>query len=468
MSRERFLGLGGYGLVLIGLTGFGLHLQRRNALVGFVAVALAQGAVYLLALRFARPAVAPRHSVLLILAIAATLRLIVIAAPPYLSTDVYRYVWDGRVIAAGINPYRYIPNDPHLAALRDRDIFPRINRNTYAPTIYPPAAEALFFVVTRVSESVAAMKAAMVACEAIAIILLLRLLAVAGLPPARIIVYAWHPLPLWEFAGSGHIDAAIIALVVSALWYARTRNPEPKNGSGLGASRRPGRTQEDARSGGCLTGLALAGGALVKFYPVVLLPALWRRWDWRLPAVFAATVVLAYAPFLGVGARVFGFLAGYLSEEGFTTAGGAGFYLWSVIKSVLSLGAVPDLAYIAGAGCVMAALALRVASGSVGVVGGAALLGTAFTVLLSPHYPWYFAWLLVFACLVPSASLLWLTLASFLLYLVPVGSQLVWDRPRFFVESALYVPFLVLAAIDLRRYPRRAAQEQPRHGDNAG
>ncbi|HVB15267.1 MAG TPA: hypothetical protein VNF04_01915, partial [Stellaceae bacterium] len=97
----------------------------------------------------------------------------------------------------------------------------------------------------------------------------------------------------------------------------------------------------------------------------------------------------------------------------------------------------------------------------------AALLAAAFILLLSPHYPWYFAWLIVFACLVRSAALLWLTLASFLLYLVPVGSQLTWDRYRFAVESVLYVPFLVLAAHDFRRQ-RRPEQppEQLKHGDS--
>ena len=67
-----------------------------------------------------------------------------LSAPPYLSTDIYRYVWDGRVIAAGINPYRYIPADPHLEGLRDPEIFPQINRANYAPTIYPPAARRSF------------------------------------------------------------------------------------------------------------------------------------------------------------------------------------------------------------------------------------------------------------------------------------------------------------------------------------
>src|SRR6202043_1141157 len=118
--------------------------------------------------------------------------------PPYLSTDVYRYVWDGRVIAAGINPYRYVPADPQLESLRDPDIFPNINRADSAVTIYPPTAEAIFLAVTRVSESVTAMKAAMVGFEMINCALLVWLLAAEGLPAGRVVVYAWHPLPLSE------------------------------------------------------------------------------------------------------------------------------------------------------------------------------------------------------------------------------------------------------------------------------
>ena len=438
MNRRRLLGLALCGLALLALTGFGLDRQSRDDIDGFVAVALLQGAVYLLAIGLLRSAGASGRGLVLILGLAAAMRAVVLVAPPYLSTDIYRYVWDGRVIAAGVNPYRYIPADPHLAGLRDAAIFPNINRGNYAPTIYPPAAEAIFWAVTRASDSLLAMKAAMVAFEAFAILLLLRLLVVQALPPQRILVYAWHPLPLWEFAGSGHIDAALVALVALALWSHR-------------------------RSGNWLTGLALAGGTLVKFYPAALLPALRRRWDWRLPAIFAAALALAYVPFLGVGWRVLGFLPQYLSEEGFAGGSGGGFYLWSVARAVLPLGGSSDIAYAAFTATVLAALATTVTFGRVRPLEGAALLAAAFILLLSPHYPWYFAWLVVFACLVPTLALPWLTVASFVLYLAPVGSQLVWDRRRFLVESILYAPFLALAAVDLWRRPRR---EQPRHADN--
>jgi alpha-1,6-mannosyltransferase len=483
VSGRRFLGLLGCGLVLLVLTASGLYAQEKDDIDLFVALAMAQGAVYLVALWLIRRGTASSRAVILILGVAAAMRILVLPAPPYLSSDVYRYVWDGRVLAAGINPYRYIPEDPHLAPLRDRAIFPRINRKNYAPTIYPPAAEAIFFAATRIGESVWAMKFAMVLFEAIAVALLLQLLASANLPAARIIVYAWHPLPVWEFAGSGHIDAAIIAFTALALWSRlrpqelpiRSSSPSPVVFPGLGPGiyERPladGRTKSGHErdrgpmpGSAWLAGLALAAGTLVKFYPAVLFPALWRRGEWRMSAVFAGTAVLAYLPFLGVGFGVFGFLPGYLAEEGFTS-GGVGFYPWSVAKAALPLGGVPDIAFLGGAAGLLAALAFYVGSRRTGPqcdVFGGALLAGAFVFLLSPHYPWYFAWLIIFACLIPSAALVWLTLASFLLYLVPVGSQLVWDHHRFLVESALYVPFVALAAIDLwrQRRPKKKAEK---------
>ncbi|HKI54947.1 MAG TPA: hypothetical protein VJ987_12545 [Anaerolineales bacterium] len=40
---------------------------------------------------------------------------------PTLSDDMYRYVWDGRVQAQGISPYRYPPNAPENETNIDQD-----------------------------------------------------------------------------------------------------------------------------------------------------------------------------------------------------------------------------------------------------------------------------------------------------------------------------------------------------------
>src|SRR5262249_228679 len=177
-----------------------------------------------------------------------------------------------------------------LRPLRDGAIFPNINRSGYARTIYPPAAQIIYFATTRISETVTAMKLGMLAFDAVTIILLVSLLRRTGAPAEQVLIYAWHPLTVWEMGGSGHIDAALVAFLTLALWARHRRLPT-------------------------LTGLALAGGTLIKFFPLLLVPALYRRWDWKLPAALAAAAIMLYLPYLSVGWEVVGVLPKYLAEE---------------------------------------------------------------------------------------------------------------------------------------------------------
>ena len=137
--------------------------------------------------------------------------------PPRLSTDIYRYIWDGRVQAAGINPYLYLPVDPRLAKLCDEAIYPNINRKEYAHTIYPPVAQLFFFALTRITQSVTGFKACLVVIDLITVGLVAAALRAVGQPAERVIAYAWHPLPIVEFGASGHIDALMICFIALAL-----------------------------------------------------------------------------------------------------------------------------------------------------------------------------------------------------------------------------------------------------------
>src|SRR6516225_3141839 len=331
-DRARICALTAIGALLLLLTGVGLWRQHVYDTDGFTVLALVQGAFYLAAVALTWRGGLSRRALIAVLAVAALMRLGVLLAPPYLSDDINRYVWDGRVEAAGINPYRYIPEDPHLVALRDETIFPRINRSDYAPTIYPPLAEYIFFLGTRLSASLTAMKATLLVFELAGVLLLFRLLAGSRLPRERILIYAWHPLPLWEFAGSGHVDAAVVTFVALALW-ARGRH------------------------GAWLTGSALAAAALVKFFPAVLFPALYRRWDWKMPLAAAVTVVVAYLPFAGAGSALLGFLPGYMKEEGLQS--GAGFFLSNLLRSVPLLEHLAPSLYMALAAAALLALAVH-------------------------------------------------------------------------------------------------------------
>lgn len=432
-AREdrSLLALTGLGAVLLGLTLAGLALHEPGTItlpslcvtwifVGLMALA---AAAYFAAVALVLRRAMPRGAVWIVLGVALALRACVLPAPPFLSSDVFRYVWDGTVQNAGINPYRYLPDDPALTRLRDRTIYPNINRADYARTIYPPFAQLVFRTVSAISPTVIAMKTAMVGCEIVAVLAVLRVLALADLPRERVLIYAWNPLAVWAFAGNGHVDAIAIGLIGLALLACLGR-----------------------RQG--LTGVLLGCAFLVKFLPISVAPALWRRRDWRLPAAAIATVAALYACYSGAGRHVLGFLPHYATEEGF--ARGNGIWLLSGLGDLIPLPPAASVAYLLVAACALAALAARVVRQDcediVMIAGNAALLAAATVVAVSPHYAWYFAWLALPCCIRPLKSVIYLSAAGLVLYVNPLNEHFLWP-------SLMFIPAAGLALRDLR--PKR-------------
>jgi alpha-1,6-mannosyltransferase len=414
----------------------GLAAQFDRDLTAFIIVAVLQGIVWAAAAAVVTRSTDRRPALALVLGTAILLRLLALSAPVFLSDDINRYIWDGRVQAAGINPYRYIPTDPDLARLRDEAIYPNINRNNYAPTIYPPVAQMLFLLANRVGETVLAVKLVFAVVEAVGIGALLLILRAAGEPREYILLYVWHPLPIWEIAGSGHIDAAIVAFIALALAAAV-------------AARR------------AWSGAALAAATLVKFFPLVLAPALWRPaksnlGDWRWPAAFIAVIIAAYLPYIGVGSRVIGFLPRYVAEE--NLASGTGFWVLDMIRHAVP---VPLAAYLGLSITVMAGLtigALRRPADSGSSLPWATALATAALFFASPHYPWYFVWLVALLTVAPWWPAWWLTLTAVLLY---------WDAKTgqipFWAGFTIYGGFVILCGVELARRSLFAARSGAQH-----
>ena len=211
-----------FGLLIIQFCRTGV-LEYEHYTYGFSAGVFAQLVLYLGALALVERCPKDKWTLPIIFTIAVLARLVCIFHPAFLSTDVYRYVWDGKVQGVGINPFRYIPADSHLSFLRDSSIYPKINRRDYAHTIYPPGAQAIFFAVTRLGASEPLMKLAMTTFEAATCFVLMRILALAKLPRERVLLYAWNPLCLWEIASSGHVDAAALTFISLSL-YATVRD----------------------------------------------------------------------------------------------------------------------------------------------------------------------------------------------------------------------------------------------------
>src|SRR5258705_8459304 len=419
------------GSILLILYRIGLHSRGAADIVWFIKLALIQTVLYLIAAWLIVRARSARSTLFIVLALAGIFRLSIVFAPPYLSDDIYRYVWDGRVQAAGINPYRYIPADEHLQRLRDERIYPNINRRDYAHTIYPPVAEAAYFLTTRISESVTWMKLTIIGFELIAVWLLMELLASFGMPRQRILIYAWHPLAVWEFAGSGHIDPLALAFIALAL-LARRRNWETA------------------------TGISLGLATLAKLFPIVLFAALYKRWGWKMPTALVATIVVGYLPYLGVGPLgVLGFIPGYAHERGIVS--GDQFFILGLVDRSLGV-KLPNAFFLSFTGAVL--LGLDVWSGfkrdddDGGYLKRSIVLGTAFMVFFAPDFSWYFAWLIPFLCFVPSFPVFYLTLASFFLYL----TWIYWTETQYFkIKALIFVPFFLLVALMVWFKSRRDA-----------
>ena len=371
-----------------------------------------------------------RRALVLIVIGAAAMRVALLFTEPTLSSDIYRYIWDGRVQAAGINPYRHVPAAPELAPLRDNVIWPLINRGDYAVTIYPPAAQALFLAITCVGENVVAMKLALLGFEAACMAAIIGLLKRLSMPPTRVAAYAWHPLPIWEIAGNGHVDAAMLALLMLSLLVFLD-----------------GRT---------LLGGALATlGALIKPTAVLVLPVFWRPWDCRLPLAVVATIAIAYLPYLSVGTGVLGFLGTYIEEEGFREGGG--FRLVWLLEQITGPLPLAGVVYAGLAALVLASMAIAVGfradRSPWAAVRGLNWLLIGFLVLSTPHYPWYFLALVPFLALCPTATAWTLTTASVLLHFVHDGPMVPGYATRF---ATFTLAMLVALAYDLWREHRKA------------
>jgi alpha-1,6-mannosyltransferase len=422
------------GAALLTLTLFGLLLDvpatagdsrvlNVRLLLGLLVLA---SAVYFAAVRLILRYAWPRDTVWVVVGVAIALRALLLAAPPILSSDIYRYVWDGRVQVAGINPYRYIPADPALAFLRDPVVYPQINRADYARTIYPPVAEIVFAAAGTVSDNVTGMRLVMLGFEAVGIICLLRLLPLAGLPGERILIYAWNPLALWSFANDGHVDAIVVGLLGLALLL-RARH---KDG---------------------WAGAALAAAVLAKFFPLVVAPAFLRGGHFWRPALVGLSVFgCSYALYSGAGLHVLGFLPSYGQEEGLVS--GIGFWPLAGLAKLVAPPSNATLIYAAVVAVAFLALAAGIlwqptpANDAQALCRDTGLLAAAAMAATSPHYHWYFAWLALPAVVAPSRALLWLATAPLLLIEEPIPGD------RFFWPSLVYVPAILLLLADLRTW----------------
>jgi hypothetical protein len=303
--------------------------------------------------------------------------------PGFLSDDIYRYIWDGLVQRAGINPYYYPPRAPELTFLRDDMIFPMINRK-FALTLYPPGAQLFFRLMAWLYPGdLVAMKAMILLADMASIALLLRLLKHLGMHQAYVLLYAWHPLVIVELGISGHLDGLMVPFVLLAFLCMIQKRPQ-------------------------LVGVSLAMATLIKLYPAILLPVLYRKRGWQMPLVFFGFVGMGYLLYLDAGSQILGYLPYYITPYEFNNLSLRPILMWLV--GLITENSFPYVKWLS------AAILLLVMGHCVrqthktpqqALEWGVGLIAL-YLMLVSPSvFPWYLVWLLALVTLTQN----WLTLA---------------------------------------------------------
>lgn len=380
-----------------------------------------------------------------ILVVAVALRLLMVLLPPTLSEDVLRYVWDGRVLQAGFNPYELPPEAAELAPLRDELWHDLAHREV--ATVYPPLAQAVFALAAWVPAPVYALKAILAAADVGTCLLLLLLVRRWQIPEERVLWYAWNPLVTVELAGMGHIDGLGVALVVLTTLLLTL----------------PGRRLGTAA-------VTAAAAVLTKLVPILALPA-WGRQSSRIGRFLLLASVLVLAGLLPMFATTGGAPPGLvkygvswefngplfeplwrlLDRAGWPATVHAGldhlklvsgnhefwnrFYPWNYpqlwAKMLLAIGLTVALLW---------AWRDRDTPRSMHKIFGAVILFSATV------YPWYAIWVLPWAALRRSLAWLMLTALLFLSYIpqfAPVA-HFPW------IYALIWLPFLVVMVLARR------------------
>lgn len=402
--------------------------------------------------------------------------------------DVYRYLWDGKVFANGINPFKFAPeeinqykslkiqnpkyfhshygkNDQNeLAILNDlkweSDIALRymeqINHPD-VPTIYPPLAQYVFRFSQQINQdSLLTLRIIFLAFDLMAMAFIVLALRALNLNRNFSLVYFWSPLMIKETYNSTHLDIiGISCLCVSVYFLIRKR------------------------MAGSIFFLALS--VLGKFYSAVLLPFYLQR-SWFLAQenrqrgagtltlhliLFCTVITVLYLPFIDIGGSVFEGLKTYSTHWQSNDSLFA--ILLYVLKNILKLGMATEIP-IFGSSMILAKSIMALV-----ILGAIAYLITkqgpdtnspemwvrnifmviVLVFLVSPvQNPWYLCWTVPFLCIFHSRSLISLTGLIGLYYLGFYFDYQDITQYSVLVAWLEYTPFYIYLLWELTRSKR--------------
>jgi alpha-1,6-mannosyltransferase len=219
--------------------------------------------------------------------LALTLRLVFIAAIPNFSQDFYRFIWDGRLILSGLNPYLTTPDNLMIS---QPNLFPQMKTLFEGMGVlsaghysnYPPLHQLPFILAAIISKhsilgSVVILRLLLIGADIGILFFGKKLLRKLQLPTRNIYWFILNPLVIVELTGNLHFEGLMLFFFVLVLYYVHTKKWH-------------------------LAALTMALSIAVKLVPILSLPLFLNKLGWKKSIRFCLTVgivfMLLFAPFL--------------------------------------------------------------------------------------------------------------------------------------------------------------------------
>jgi len=377
-----------------------------------------------------------RFTIVCAVLLGIVVRFAFITQEPVLSDDIYRYYWDGRLAAVGVNPFAQPPAAESLEEYRDS--YWKLVAHKKVRTIYPPVAQAFFAACYKIRPGVTSIKFALVMADIALIGALACLLAELGKPVRLVLLYAMSPLAILETSHSGHVDALGALLLVVALIFA-LKSKWIRAGIFCGLS----------------AATKVVGGVAAVFFI--------SRRKWKAAVICALVFLITFIPFIGAGRLLF---SGFNSFTGrfFFNAPLVGFVEWSTVKNFPDISTSANLLIMRkviialGAAMVLGVAIYQARKGRCLVHGVRVTVGALL--LFSPVlYPWYVIWVLPLAIATLSPAWIVFSWVSVLSYFANVNAV---KTGQWFVPIwVMAIEFGALLLVALWSYIRYRQKQNP-------
>lgn len=200
------------------------------------------------------------------------MRLILLFAFPALSDDIYRFIWDGRILLDFADPYEFLPSEYVDQGIEgvNQALYAKLNSQEYY-SVYPPFNQVFFFLSALFSPnseywSAVLLRVIILTFELGNISLIRKLLKHYKLPQKYGLLYALNPMIILELTGNLHFEAIMVFFLLLALWYYE---------------------QNKLHWSAVFFGLSVA----TKFLPLIFLPLLFRKIGFKKTAVYSTITI---------------------------------------------------------------------------------------------------------------------------------------------------------------------------------